>query len=412
MRAPAHILLVNVHFAPFSYGGATVVAEAVAGHLRRDHGCRVTAVSSILQPDLPPYTVIRADTDLGPNYMINLPRRLGYVDSYANAEVDRIIAGLMTDLAPDLVHAHCLQGLGAGVLELAKARAIPVVLSMHDFWWICERQFMLRANGRYCAQDPVRLQDCKGCVADLTRAKQRSTWLAQAVTQADLVTFPSAFAQDLSQRSGITPRVSAVWSNGITPPGATFFDRQAARRAGDGRLVFGYLGGPSQVKGWPLIKAAFSSGLERGDFRGLLVEAGLNESWWAGQRLDRLAGDWSVHPRFEQAGMDAFYEKIDVLLFPSQWKETFGLSLREAAARGIRVIQTDAGGAAEWDGVEPEALMPIGAGAEALRERIRSVLASPEAHPPPRAMPGFNDQAAAFINLLQDLPDPPSPGKS
>ena len=42
MNAP-HIMVVNVFYAPQTYGGATIVAEEVAGALMRK-GCRVTAV--------------------------------------------------------------------------------------------------------------------------------------------------------------------------------------------------------------------------------------------------------------------------------------------------------------------------------------------------------------------------------
>jgi O-antigen biosynthesis protein len=36
-----------------------------------------------------------------------------------------------------------------------------------------------------------------------------------------------------------------------------------------------------------------------------------------------------------------------VLLFPTQWKESFGLTVREALARNVWVITTDAGGVVE-----------------------------------------------------------------
>jgi glycosyltransferase involved in cell wall biosynthesis len=52
-------------------------------------------------------------------------------------------------------------------------------------------------------------------------------------------------------------------------------------------------------------------------------------------------------PPFKAEDRDAFYESIDVLLFPSQWPESFGLTVREALARNKWVITTDQGGAAE-----------------------------------------------------------------
>ncbi|OJO95916.1 hypothetical protein BK333_25605 [Escherichia coli] len=52
-------------------------------------------------------------------------------------------------------------------------------------------------------------------------------------------------------------------------------------------------------------------------------------------------------PAFTQAEIDDFYAGIDVLLYPTQSKESFGLTVREALIRDVWVITSDAGGAAE-----------------------------------------------------------------
>ena len=40
-----HLLVLNVHYAPQSFGGATVVAEALNKSLVQDHGWRVTVIT-------------------------------------------------------------------------------------------------------------------------------------------------------------------------------------------------------------------------------------------------------------------------------------------------------------------------------------------------------------------------------
>lgn len=394
-----HILLFNVYFAPHSYGGATVVAEAVARELVRRHGCRVTAISTMERPELEPYAVMRSEVEGIQNFLIALPRGRTYAEHYDNSAVTEIAAGLIDDLAPDLVHAHCVQELGIGPLAIARRRGLPVVLSVHDFWWLCEFQFMIRPNGQYCGQDPVRIENCRGCVDNLDRARLRFDLLNERANAADLITFPSRFARDLSVASGFPAERSVVWANGVAQPGPGFFQAQAARRAADPRLVFGFLGGPSQIKGWPLIRSAFE-GLDRDDFRGFLVDASLDGTWWKGVERSRMKGDWQIHPRFSQAGLDAFYAKIDVLLFPSQWKETFGLTIREAAARGIRIIQTDSGGTAEWDGADRAQMLQIGEGPARLQALIRQALDAPAAHPAPRPVTGHAAQAEDFLKLV------------
>ncbi|MCP5037503.1 MAG: glycosyltransferase family 4 protein [Rhodobacteraceae bacterium] len=398
MSAP-HIVVINVHFAPYTYGGATIVAEQVAHALRQRHGYRITAISAISRSDLHPYSVIKVEKNGVANYLINLPYGRTYAETYDNPQVTQAVSDLLEMLVPDMVHIHCIQDIGAGVIGAAKRQGLPVVLSTHDFWWICERQFMIRTEGTYCSQDPVQIGNCRGCVDNHNQARTRQEVLYAAAAQADIITHPSHFARDLNERSGLTARKSIVWTNGIRLPSPGFFNQQATRRKGAERLSFGFIGGPSQIKGWPIIRKAFA-GLERDDFDVHLVEGSLDESWWKGLDTNSLPGHWKVWPRFEQAKMDDLFSNIDVLLYPSQWRETFGLSIREAIARGIRVIQTDSGGTTEHPLAYRERMLQIGDGPEVLRNELERVLDRSTEHPDPVEVTSFNDQAAEIAEVF------------
>lgn len=402
-----HLLIANVFFAPHSYGGATVVAEAVArGLLAR--GLRISAVSSCQRADLAPYTLFKTEVAGIENYVINLPPERSPSQLYDNPEVTARLSALIADLAPDLLHAHCLQDLGVGVLDAARDQGVPAVLSVHDYWWICARQFMIRADHRACQQDPVRIDACRGCAGDHWGLKLRQRQLFEAAQQVALVTYPSAYARDLCERSGFAPGRGVIWENGIAPPGPDFEAMQAARRAQDPRLSFGYLGGPSDIKGWPQIRAAFAE-IERADFTVHLVDGSLDGSWWRAEDLAALPGDWRIVPRFDQGQADGFYAGIDVLLFPSQWRETFGLVLREALARGIAVIQTDCGGGSAHGQVPAADLIPIGAPPEALRGQILRALKTGPQKITPVPVTFFADQAAQFETLARQVVAGPDP---
>lgn len=90
---------------------------------------------------------------------------------------------------------------------------------------------------------------------------------------------------------------------------------------------------PSSIKGWPLVRAAFTQ-LDQSDFNGLVVDGSLNGSWWRPDMLHGMQGEWQIYPRYDQTvGLDRFFASIDVLLFLSQWREAFGLVVREAISR-------------------------------------------------------------------------------
>jgi len=397
-----HILVVNVMFAPFTYGGATVVAEQVAAALVRQGSTRVTAVSLCARPDLTPYSVIKCEKDGIENYLINVPTGRTYGQMYQNAEITQQLAEIVNTLRPDLIHAHCVQEIGTGIISVAETANVPVVLSVHDFWWICDRQFMIRHDERYCGQSPVRIEKCKGCVENYWAAKTRFAHLSEMGSKAARVTYPSKFAMELSEASGFAPGKGIVWENGVQMPRDSFRKKQAERRLRDGRLTFGYIGGPAQIKGWPIIKKAFS-GLARQNFRGLVVDGSRDESWWKAGDLKGLTGDWAVFPRFEQQAMDDFYAEIDVLLFMSQWKETFGLAIREALARGIDVIQTDSGGTVEHGAIPKDLLIPIGAPASRLRDQVEAMLNRKRPGREVYPVTSFDEQAWAFSRLADQV---------
>ena len=397
-----HILVINVFFAPNTYGGATIVAEEVAKSLVADHGHRVSAISAISRPDLQPYAVLKCAAGDIEHYQINLPQGRSAAALYQNADVSARILRIAEQIDPDLVHIHCVQDIGADCISALKAGGFPVVLSVHDFWWICERQFMIRPNGRYCGQSPVRTSACRGCVDDFAATRARNQMLKKLGEEADLITYPSEFAKTLSEASGFGVGQGAVLENGVRQPSAHFFEHQALRRAKDDRLVFGFVGGPSRIKGWPLLHRAFA-GLGRDDFKGWLVEGSRDGSWWRSVDFSAMKGSWSVHPRFEQASIDDFYAKIDVLLFMSQWKETFGLTIREALSRGIQVIQTDSGGTTEHGAKDGVTLLPMDGRVEPLRRAIQKTLAQGQRELTPHPVASYADQANAFLELATPL---------
>jgi glycosyltransferase involved in cell wall biosynthesis len=61
----------------------------------------------------------------------------------------------------------------------------------------------------------------------------------------------------------------------------------------------------------------------------------------------KCTGSFRVRNSFTSSTIDEFYQEIDVLLCPSQCKESFGLAVREVLIRHKWAIVTDAGGITE-----------------------------------------------------------------
>jgi glycosyltransferase involved in cell wall biosynthesis len=180
-------------------------------------------------------------------------------------------------------------------------------------------------------------------------------------------------------------------------------------RAGAPQLRFGYVGGNEEVKGFSIVRRAFES-LERGDWELVLVDNTLNlgfssvdASGW------RVRGHIRTVPAYTQATLDDFFTGVDVLLFPSQWKESFGLTVREALARDVWVIATEGGGPADAI-VEGENgnLIPLDGRHEKLTSAVVALLDRPGGlagytNPYREAIRDFDQQADEMIAYLSEL---------
>jgi len=51
----------------------------------------------------------------------------------------------------DMVHVHHIMGLSFDIFETAKEMGIPLVLSMHDFYYVCPTLKLMENGTRYCA---------------------------------------------------------------------------------------------------------------------------------------------------------------------------------------------------------------------------------------------------------------------
>jgi glycosyltransferase involved in cell wall biosynthesis len=214
---------------------------------------------------------------------------------------------------------------------------------------------------------------------------------------------PSAFHRALHLANGVAPDRIVVNKNGIAPPAP-----RPRARSDEDPLRFGFVGGAGPIKGIELIRRAFEA-LPDANYELVLVDNTLNLGYSSIEVEDwRVRGRIRVVPAYSQAELDDFFACIDVLLFPSQWKESFGLTVREALARDVWVIATDAGGAAE-DIVEGEngVVVPIGDDEGPLREAIASLLHHPERlsgyeNPYKGRLVTVDDQAARLASLLRE----------
>ncbi|MBB2169089.1 glycosyltransferase [Gluconacetobacter aggeris] len=399
------VLCVNVYYPPRAFGGATHVAVEMVERLQASGRAALSVFTARPghggDPDRPAAAARYTHRGV-PVVAVDLPETADGIMMFHHPAAAVLFDQHVAAFRPDVVHLHATQGLGVGLVDVCRARGIPYVITLHDSWWLCDRQFMVRADGRFCGQKRIDLRACQRCQSEARHLEDRAALAGAALRDAALLLSPSATHRDLHLANGVDPARIVVHRNGFRWP----VGRRSRRPAGS-PLRFGYVGGVEAVKGYPLIRAAFEA-LGRGDWVLRLVD---NKTVLGMNTVDvadwRAQGTVEVVPAYDDGTIDAFFDSIDVLLFPSCWPESYGLTVREALARDVWVVASAPGGQAEdiVAGVNGT-LIGLTADANALVAAVTELLDRPDrlaghVNPCKSQLATWQQQAETLLELLR-----------
>lgn len=338
------ILVVSAHYPPDFVSGGTLTPQRLARGLRsRGHDVNVYA-GNLNAGRAPLSSWSEADETGMPVRWVSSGPWIWWDDPrcYDNEPVTADFADHVAVTQPDVVHFHTLQSLGAGLLGAARSAGARVVVTMHDFWWFCARQFLVDRDYRPCCV----VVDSGVCPCEVDRRwlDARTARLAEHLAHADVVLAPSASAVRVLAANGVDPDKLKVDENGVADPSATIARRPNSRRARDDGIRFLYAGGSNRMKGVHVMLDAASRLGPRAGWRLSLfdVEDYLD---WSATSVDGLPAD--VYPAFAPDEADAVFARHDVLVVPSVMRESYSILTREALLHGLPVVCTDSLGPEE-----------------------------------------------------------------
>ena len=350
-KGKTKVLSFNVFYHPQSFGGATIVAEQLNKLLADEETYEIYAVTTLpMKSWLPPYSVIRYEYGKVTVFGVAVPSE--DAAAHENLRFDAAVKDIIELVQPDIAHIHCIQSMGVGMVDICREAGVKTLVTLHDAWWICPNQFMLDENEVFREQ--------------WNTEDERSKTIARALSKIDMLLAPSKYFAELHERT--LGRNVLVNKNGVTRPLG-----QISKRKKD-VIRFGYVGGKTKIKGVHLILEAFRK--HRFPNTELVVVdnlLNLGARSFFDSDFDGVER-FRIEPAYSQDTIDHFFSEIDVLLFPTQWKESFGLTVREAVLRDVWVIATDAGGVSEdiIDG-ENGTIIPFDSGVEELSRAIAEV---------------------------------------
>ena len=329
---PIRILICNVFFAPQSHGGATRVVEANVSDLAACWPDLEIGVFCSDEGAVPSGRLSLTEENGIPVYRLSTPQEAGMDRRPFNEDNAEPFERVLDHFRPTLIHFHCIQRLTATIVEVALARGIPYLVTLHDAWWISDHQFLvdedglLRLPGRDVLGDSSHDRDP---LASMSRRQRLTSLLQHAAASLSVST---SFAK-LYRDAGVGGvRVVENGTPAIVP--------LAAVPRADGRVALGHIGGRSSHKGASLIEAA----LRRGRYTNLhltIVDGALAPG-------QSIYTNWGTTPvtlvaPYPQSQVARLYSRLNVLLAPSTWPESFGLVAREALGSGLWVIASDLG---------------------------------------------------------------------
>lgn len=279
-----------------------------------------------------------------------------------NPQVVDDFAAWLAEHPADVVHLHSLQTFGGGLVSAAARSGARVVVTMHDFWWACARQFLVAPDLVPCSL-VVQCGDCP-CAVDHEWLIRRNRRLANELAQADLVLAPSRSAADVIAANGVDGRRLQVDENGL--PALPRVVRDQPRPDGL-RLMFA--GGSDPMKGLPVLAEALPE-VPPGDWSIDLY--GVDKT-----RIAGLGPHVQGHRPFDPADLAAVLAAHDILVLPSIMRESHSILTREALGAGLAVVCTDTLGPEEVveDGVN--GLVVRAADSRALAVALRTLVADP-----------------------------------
>jgi glycosyltransferase involved in cell wall biosynthesis len=248
---------------------------------------------------------------------------------------------------PDVVHTHEPQGLSAAPFSAIARAGTAHVHTVHDLNLLCVRVTMTRGS-----------EPCSGSEIDC--------WLQRAVRipllkkQLQRLISPSDYYRELHVRRGIVTAEHAVTIRQGAKPGCA---RQ--RNFSDSPCV-GMLGALAPHKGLRTLLRAFASA--PASWRLQVAGSGPEEHEVASAAAadSRIAFYGSV----DGTEKEAFLDRLDALVIPSEWEENAPLVAAEAAVRGIPAVVSDRGGLPEI----PEAEVFAARDPRSLRNAIAALV--------------------------------------
>ncbi len=313
-----------------------------------------------------------------------------FLSTFGNRELQAMFTAVLQKEQPDLVHIQHLMGLPASLIDTIQ---VPIVITLHDYWYGCgNAQLITNDDSTICQGPDGRFHNCGRCA--LARAGQpqwltpvvaplmrrRNSRLRTILHRAHKVIAPTHFVQQIYQQMGLAGPNMVVIPHGIDVPHEHIQNVLAARSPRQpNTLHIGYIGSLGWQKGVHHLIAAVNQLPHEGVKLTLYGHLDTFPDYVA--ELQQQAQHPGIHfaGPVSRADVWAALAQLDVVVLPTLWYEASPLTIQEVFAVAVPLVASRIGAMTEkiQDGIDGR-LIPPG-DTEALHNVLAELLANPTA---------------------------------
>ncbi len=410
LNQPLKIIIAVHHFPPTFRGGAEWRAHRTATWLQKQgHTVKVICVESIndsgtvdlrwVDDEFDGLAVRRLFLNLS-----NAPDQAKW--EYDNPWLENHLTDYLVEEKPDIFHLISGYLMTAAAIKAAKRQAIPIALTLTDFWFLCQRHTLRRTSGQVCIEN--RSLDCVRCgfekkrrfrlpaqkapvltdifwrwaqalpiVSDrIAKVDDRVKALQTALSQVEVAICPSNFLKQIYINKGFKAQNMRFLRQGLahmpSPP---------LKKSASTQLRIGYIGQIAPHKGVHVLIEAFLKLNQTSRYAQLKLYGDTAQFPNFYRKLqDTIADDERVQflEIFNNHQITQIYEGIDILVVPSVWYENSPNVILEAFAHQTPVIASNLGGMAELVTDHKTGLLFAPNNADDLAQKLNTILNNPE----------------------------------
>ncbi|MDD3051607.1 MAG: glycosyltransferase [Candidatus Cloacimonetes bacterium] len=349
-EANYRILFVCHDFPPYRMAGAQLYARKLALEMNKISNLNVEVFYPVFRNVDPDYTI---ETKSAEGLIVHELRKPKVQEPHKifDVKIATAFEHFLKEHKYDLIHFHGLGQLSLAPLIVADKLKFKSVMTFHDYWFLCDRWHMIRADQSICS-GPESIEKCAKCYLQDNRISVTEESFSQAYNYVKyrMEVFSKAFgliSSKFAPSRYLAEKFTEFGYQGIEKDPLGFEEITHLPKVKNlNKIVFGYCGQIIIRKGVNYLIEGFSM-VKDPDIE-LQIWGRLDDKIYTKIITELAAKDKriSLKGEFSPNDLSDIYCNIDIAIVPSLM-ENYPLVVMEAFQRNIPVIATAVGGIPE-----------------------------------------------------------------